>query len=106
MLEKFELNKVHSDEIVKIAKNHFKEFNQVRMNWDGIIEMYVNHGGHQSFSDYDLPYDKYFKIHWFEFMTKTLVDEKIIPDFNSIEYIHDIFLHDKHPIEAYKNYKD
>lgn len=106
MLESFELEQKESDEIVKIVKLHFKQFNKVRMSMNGMIEMYVNHGGHQGFSDYALPYDKFEKVHWFEFMTKTLIKENIIPDYNSIEYVHDIFLHNTHPIEAYKNYKD
>jgi hypothetical protein len=106
MLGSFELEKKQSDEIVSIAKLHFKQFNVIRMSMNGMIELYVNHNGHQGFSDYALPYDEYVTVHWFEFMTKTLIDEKVIPDYNSIEYVHDIFLNNTHPITAYKNYKD
>jgi hypothetical protein len=104
MLEKFKIGKEESDYIVSIAEFNFPEYNKIRMSLDGIIEMYVNHKGHQSFSDYALPYDRLDKVHWFEFMTKVLIDKDIIPDYIHTEYVMDIF-RGVHPIEAYKIYK-
>lgn len=105
MVDKFELKKEHSDCIINIVETYFKQYNRVQVGFDGYVELFVNYKGHMSFSDYGLNYDNFTKIHWVEFMTSVLIKEKIIPDYNSIEYIRDIFIHNIHPIESYKKWR-
>jgi hypothetical protein len=105
MIDKFELTKEYSDEIVKIAYTHFKKYNKIRMDLNGFIELYINYSGNQGFSDYALPYDNFEKIHWLEFMTHILIDEGIIGENDSDDYLRDIFVNNIHPIYAYKNYR-